>query len=84
MYRVRSDAQDPHTAGDSFFAKAKTLLQAELDNPKMTSVQALALMAEREAFMGGSVMGGLYIVMLARIIPRARKVLNPKCAGVDD
>lgn len=60
---MRSDPNDPHTAGDSFFETAKTYLEEELERPSITTVQALALIAEREAFRGRTVRAGLYHVM---------------------
>lgn len=45
---ARADPSDPNTAGDHFFAEAKSLLQSS-DLSTLTTVQALALMGLREA-----------------------------------
>ncbi|KAI7852440.1 fungal-specific transcription factor domain-containing protein [Circinella umbellata] len=43
--RVRSDPNSPDTAGDIFFERAKLLLDDYYDTPKISTVQALLLMA---------------------------------------
>lgn len=43
--RVRSDPSSPDTAGDIFFERAKCLLDNYYDIPKVSTVQALLLMA---------------------------------------
>ncbi|KAI9259468.1 fungal-specific transcription factor domain-containing protein [Phascolomyces articulosus] len=43
--RVRSDPDSPDTAGDIFFERAKCLLDDYYDTPKISTVQALLLMA---------------------------------------
>jgi hypothetical protein len=58
---VRSDPLDSTTAGDPYFARARRLLEAECENPSMTTVQALALMGSREAGCGRDTgLGWLY------------------------
>jgi hypothetical protein len=58
---VRADPSDPRTAGDPYFARARRLLEAECENPSMTTVQALALMGSREAGCGRDTgLGWLY------------------------
>jgi len=42
---------------------AKSLLEDELERPSVTTVQALLLMAKREAYCGRPLRGGLYIAM---------------------
>lgn len=56
-YRARVDPKDPYTAGGSFYKMARSLLDDELEHPTITTVQALALMAKREAFRGKAVRG---------------------------
>ena len=60
---ARSDPNDAATTGATFFAQAKRLLDDELENPSVTTVQALCLMAKYEAYNGRALKGGLYIVM---------------------
>ncbi|KAI9495479.1 fungal-specific transcription factor domain-containing protein [Zychaea mexicana] len=43
--RVRSDPNSPDTAGDIYFERAKCLLDDYYDTPKISTVQALLLMA---------------------------------------
>lgn len=63
---VRSNPDDPTTAGDGFFAKARRLLEDECESPSITTVQALALMGSREAGCGRDTgLGWLYSGMLA-------------------
>lgn len=58
---VRSNANDPATAGNRYFAKARKLLEIECESPSMTTAQALALMGSREAGCGRDVgLGWLY------------------------
>lgn len=60
---MRSHVDDPYTAGNTFFEMAKSLLEDELEKPSVTTVQALCLMAKREAYCGRPLRGGLYIAM---------------------
>ncbi len=46
--KSRADPSDPSTSGDHFFAEAKELLSQQ-EHSNLTTVQALALMGEREA-----------------------------------
>lgn len=48
---ARTDANDPGSAGDQFFADAKQLLN-QSDKPCLTTVQALGIMALRETSAG--------------------------------
>lgn len=40
---VRSDADDPNTAGKPFLEQAKALLYAEMEHPSLTTLQALGI-----------------------------------------
>ena len=65
---VRTDPNDPATAGNRYFRTARRLLEAECENPSMTTVQALALMGSREAGCGRDVgLGWLYSGMSFRM-----------------
>jgi Fungal specific transcription factor domain len=57
---ARSDPEDPCSAGNHFFVTAKELLDRELERPSVTTVQALALMASREAGCARDARGWLY------------------------
>ncbi len=46
--RVRSDPASPDTAGDIFFERAKCLLDDYYDTPRISTVQALLLMASHQ------------------------------------
>lgn len=46
--RVRSDPNSPDTAGDIFFERAKCLLDDYYDTPRISTVQALLLMASHQ------------------------------------
>ncbi|KAG2232882.1 hypothetical protein INT48_004895 [Thamnidium elegans] len=46
--RVRSDPTSPDTAGDIFFERAKCLLDDYYDTPRISTVQALLLMASHQ------------------------------------
>lgn len=65
---VRTDPNDPATAGSRYFRIARRLLEAECESPSMTTVQALALMGSREAGCGRDVgLGWLYSGMSFRM-----------------
>jgi len=66
---ARSNPEDSATAGDHFFKEAKRLLMEndELDTPKLTTVQALALMSVREAGCGREAKGWSYSGMSFRM-----------------
>lgn len=63
---VRSIPDDPSTAGDSFFMEAKRLLSQE-DIPCVTTIQALNLMALRQARTGNDVSSWHYARNAMRI-----------------
>ncbi len=64
-----ADHRDPATAGDHFFKEAKRLLleNDEHETPKLTTVQALALMSVREAGCGREAKGWVYSGMSFRM-----------------
>ena len=65
---VRSDPNEPATAGNRYFRTARKLLDFECESPSMTTVQALALMGSREAGCGRDVgLGWLYSGMSFRM-----------------
>ncbi|KAF1817127.1 hypothetical protein P152DRAFT_387063 [Eremomyces bilateralis CBS 781.70] len=64
----REDRDDSATAGDHFFQECKRILiEDELDKPKLTTVQALALMSVREAGCGREEKGWMYSGMSFRM-----------------
>ena len=65
----REDPDDPSTAGDHFFKEAKRLILAndDFENPKLATVQALALMSVREAGCGREAKGWIYSGMSFRM-----------------
>ncbi|KAI9821639.1 MAG: Nitrogen assimilation transcription factor nit-4 [Pycnora praestabilis] len=66
---ARSDVGDSATAGDHFFKEAKKLIMEndEHEKPKLTTVQALALMSVREAGCGREAKGWVYSGMSFRM-----------------
>ena len=66
---ARADPHDSATAGDHFFKEAKRLIMEndEHENPKLTTVQALALMSVREAGCGREAKGWVYSGMSFRM-----------------
>ena len=67
--QARSDPKDSATAGDHFFREAKNLIlrNDEHENPKLATVQALALMSVREAGCGREARGWVYSGMSFRM-----------------
>lgn len=65
----RSDPDDSATAGDHFFKEAKRLIleNDEHERPRLTTVQALALMSVREAGCGREAKGWVYSGMSFRM-----------------
>ncbi|KAF2772882.1 hypothetical protein EJ03DRAFT_287343 [Teratosphaeria nubilosa] len=59
---AREDPEDSATAGDHFFKEAKRLIleNDEHEKPRLTTVQALALMSVREAGCGREAKGWVY------------------------
>ncbi|CAD0088732.1 unnamed protein product [Aureobasidium vineae] len=66
---ARENPNDSATAGDHFFREAKRLIMDndEYEKPKMTTVQALALMSVREAGCGREAKGWVYSGMSFRM-----------------
>lgn len=66
---ARTDPHNPATAGDHFFKEAKRLIleNDEHENPRLTTVQALALMSVREAGCGREAKGWIYSGMSFRM-----------------
>ena len=66
---ARADPNDSATAGDHFFKEAKRLIleNDEHENPKLPTVQALALMSVREAGCGREAKGWVYSGMSFRM-----------------
>ena len=65
----RGDPNDSSTAGDHFFKEAKRLIveNDEFENPRLATVQALALMSVREAGCGREPKGWVYSGMSFRM-----------------
>lgn len=63
------DPSDPTTKGDAFFAECKRLIveNDEYEKPRLTTVQALALMSVREAGCGREAKGWVYSGMSFRM-----------------
>lgn len=68
-HSARSDPQNSATAGDHFFKEAKRLIleNDEHENPRLATVQALALMSVREAGCGREAKGWVYSGMSFRM-----------------
>jgi hypothetical protein len=66
---ARTDPHDAATAGDHFFKEAKRLIleNDEHENPRLATVQALALMSVREAGCGREAKGWVYSGMSFRM-----------------
>ena len=66
---ARADPEDSATAGDHFFKEAKRLIleNDEHENPRLATVQALALMSVREAGCGREAKGWVYSGMSFRM-----------------
>ncbi|TID25643.1 hypothetical protein E2P81_ATG03433 [Venturia nashicola] len=66
---AREDRNDSATAGDQFFREAKRLIMEydEHEKPKLTTVQAFALMSVREAGCGREAKGWVYSGMSFRM-----------------
>lgn len=57
---ARTDPQDPLTAGNHFFAEVERLLDLEVGNSKITTIQALAILSFRECGYLRDVKGWMY------------------------
>ncbi|CCX08251.1 Similar to Nitrogen assimilation transcription factor nit-4; acc. no. P28349 [Pyronema omphalodes CBS 100304] len=80
---ARANPKDPTTAGDHFFREAKRLIfeNDEHENPRLTTVQALALMSVREAGCGREARGWVYSGMSFRMAMDLGLHLNPEELG---
>ncbi|GJC92669.1 ATP-dependent DNA helicase pif1 [Colletotrichum higginsianum] len=65
--RVRTDPEDPRTAGDAFAAQARVMLLYECETPTPTTVQALALTCLREMALNKEALGWTYCGMCVRM-----------------
>lgn len=65
--RVRTDPEDPRTAGDAFAAQARVMLLYECETPTPTTVQALALTCLREMALNKEALGWMYCGMCVRM-----------------
>ena len=67
--QARDDPNDSATSGDHFFREAKRLIleNDEHENPRLATVQALALMSVREAGCGREARGWVYSGMSFRM-----------------
>lgn len=65
--RVRTDPSDPHTAGNAFFQTAKELLDTDFEQPSLSTVQALVVMASREHSCGHDARGWVYNGIACRL-----------------
>ncbi|KAM0350979.1 hypothetical protein ACHAPU_002757 [Fusarium lateritium] len=64
---LRSDPDDPNTAGEAFAAQAKTMLHHESDAPTTSTVQATALLGLYWASIDNEGLGFMYIGMASRM-----------------
>jgi hypothetical protein len=89
---ARENRDDSATAGDHFFKEAKRLimLNDEYEKPKLTTVQALALMSVREAGCGREAKGWVYSGMSFRMACDlglnldSGNIYGAKDSGIDD
>ncbi|EQB46707.1 hypothetical protein CGLO_14232 [Colletotrichum gloeosporioides Cg-14] len=65
--RVRTDPNNPNTAGDAFAAQARVMLHYECEAPNPTTVQALALTCLREMAVDKEALGWMYCGMCVRM-----------------
>ncbi|KAI8085762.1 fungal-specific transcription factor domain-containing protein [Gilbertella persicaria] len=65
--RVRSDPHAPDTAGDIFFERARCLLDEYYDTPRISTIQALLLMASHQMGAMKPARGWLYSGMAFRM-----------------
>ena len=68
---AREDPEDPATAGDHFFEEARRLLldKGEYESPRLSTIQAAALMSVREAGCGREARGWTYSVRMGQKVP---------------
>jgi hypothetical protein len=82
----RAEPDDPTTAGDDFFREAKRLIleNDEHEKPRLTTVQALALMSVREAGCGREAKGWVYSGMSFRMACDLGLNLDPGGPNLDE
>ena len=83
---ARADPQDSATAGDHFFKEAKRLIleNDEHENPRLSTVQALALMSVREAGCGREAKGWVYSGMSFRMACDLGLNIDSGVTGLDE
>lgn len=83
---ARENPTDPMTAGDHFFKEAKRLIMEndEFENPRLATVQALALMSVREAGCGREARGWVYSGMSFRIAYDLGLNIDPGNSSLDE
>jgi hypothetical protein len=64
---VRTDPLDPNTAGDTFLAQAKVMLQHESEAPTTRTVQAVLLLSLCEVARDNEALGFVYCGMATRM-----------------
>ena len=84
--QARADPSDSSTAGDHFFREAKRLMweNDEHENPRLATVQALALMSVREAGCGREARGWVYSGMSFRMAYDLGLNIDSGSANLDD
>ncbi|ORX45499.1 hypothetical protein DM01DRAFT_299698 [Hesseltinella vesiculosa] len=65
--RVRSDPDDPDTAGELFYERAKRLLDDDYDVPRISTVQALILLSSHQQGASRTARSWLYSGMAFRM-----------------
>ncbi|KAL9120185.1 MAG: hypothetical protein Q9187_003264 [Circinaria calcarea] len=82
---ARADPQDSTTAGDHFFKEAKRLIfeNDEHENPRLSTIQALALMSLREAGCGREAKGWVYSGMSFRMASDLGLEIDSANIGLD-
>jgi hypothetical protein len=84
--QARSDPKNSATAGDHFFKEAKRLIleNDEHENPRLATVQALALMSVREAGCGREARGWVYSGMSFRMAYDLGLNIDSGSSNLDD
>lgn len=63
----RADFQDPTIFGESFYKTAIDMIPQELENPSLTTVQGLLILASKESGIGKSTLGWIHSGIAFRI-----------------
>ncbi|PLB49929.1 Zn(II)2Cys6 transcription factor [Aspergillus steynii IBT 23096] len=79
---VRSDPNDPKTAGDIFVAKAKGYLYKSIESPSLTTVQAVTIIGTYYIAIGGDASCWLHHGMANRLVLDLGLNLDP--AGFEE